>query len=96
LWYYALAYKSKKVKDVLDLLISFSLIHSVAYPPEGEMDNYLQRLISSPKSALTDMSKMDLEAAQLLHRMLSGYATLRKFYDLRDEEVKPQPARSPS
>jgi hypothetical protein len=76
------------VKDVLDLLISFSLIHSVAYPPEGEMDNHLQRLISSPKSALTEMSKMDFEAAQLLHKMLSGYATLRRFYDIRDEEVR--------
>lgn len=81
---------------MLDLLISFSLIHSVAYPPEGEMDGHLQSLISSPKSALTEMSKMDFEAAQLLHKMLSGYATLRKFYDLRDEEVlaageKPKP-----
>jgi hypothetical protein len=76
------------VKDVLDLLISFSLIHSVAYPLEGEMDNHLQRLISSPKSALTEMSKMDFEAAQLLHKMLSGYATLRKFYDFRDEETR--------
>lgn len=27
----------------------------------------------------------DLEAAQLLGRMLSGYATLRKFYELRDD-----------
>lgn len=50
------------------------------------MDNHLQRLIFSPKSALTEMSKMNFEAAQLLHKMLSGYATLRKFYDLRDEE----------
>jgi hypothetical protein len=88
LWYYALAHKPKKIKDVLDLLISFSLIYSVSYPPEAEMDNYLLRLISSPKAALTEMSKMDFEAAQLLHRMLSGYATLRKFYDLRDEETK--------
>jgi hypothetical protein len=76
------------VKDVLDLLISFSLIYSLAYPPEGEMDNHLQRLISSPKSTLTEMSKMDFEAAQLLHKMLSGYATLRRFYDIRDEEVR--------
>lgn len=30
---------------------------------------------------------MDIEAAELLHKMLSGYATLRKFYDLRDEEI---------
>ncbi|CRK29377.1 hypothetical protein BN1723_018393, partial [Verticillium longisporum] len=31
-------------------------------------------------------AKQDLEAAQLLGRMLSGYATLRKFYELRDTE----------
>jgi hypothetical protein len=30
---------------------------------------------------------MDGEAAELLHKMLSGYATLRKFYTLRDEEL---------
>jgi hypothetical protein len=30
---------------------------------------------------------MDFEAAELLHKMLSGYATLRKFYNLRDEAV---------
>jgi homoaconitase len=34
-------------------------------------------------------ANQDLEAAQLLGRMLSGYATLRKFYELRDEQ-KPQ------
>jgi hypothetical protein len=73
---------------VLDLLVSFSLIHSIAYPPESEMDGHLQRLISSPKSALTELSKVDFEAAKLLYKMLSGYATLRKFYDLRDEETR--------
>jgi len=30
---------------------------------------------------------MDFEAAELLHKMLSGYATLRKYYNLRDEAV---------
>lgn len=88
LWYYALAHRSKKVKDVLDLLISLSLIHSLAYPLEAELDDHLRRLISSPKATLNEMSKMDFEAARLLHKMLSGYATLRRFYDLRDEEVK--------
>jgi hypothetical protein len=33
------------------------------------------------------MSRMDVEAAELLHKLLSGYATLRKFYTLRDQEV---------
>jgi hypothetical protein len=34
------------------------------------------------------MSKLDYEAAHLIQMMLSGYATLRKFYDLRDEEMR--------
>ncbi|KAH7356888.1 hypothetical protein BKA65DRAFT_392425, partial [Rhexocercosporidium sp. MPI-PUGE-AT-0058] len=87
LWYYALSHKVQKVKDVLDLLISFSLIQSTAYPPESELDDFLRSLVSSPKEALTRISQMDDEAAQLLHKMLSGYATLRKFYDLRDDDV---------
>jgi hypothetical protein len=71
----------------LDLLISYSLIQSVAYPAEPELDDHLRRLISSPENALNEISKMDVEAAELLHKILSGYATLRKFYTLRDEEV---------
>jgi hypothetical protein len=59
----------------------------MAFPPDAEMDDYLRRLISSPKTTLTDIAKMDVPAAELLHRLISGYATLRKFYDLRDEEV---------
>lgn len=77
------------MKDVLDLLISFSLIQSTAYPPESELDNHLRRLISSPKSALSEISTMDIEAAELLQKLLSGYATLRKFYVLRDEDLHP-------
>jgi len=96
LWYYALAHKLKKVKDVLDLLISFSLIQSTAYPPEAELDEHLQHLITSPKAALTQMSGLDLEAAELLHKMLSGYATIRKFYNLRDAEVTLPKGQKPS
>jgi len=88
LWYYALAHKSQKVKDVLDLLISLSLKNSVAYPPQSELDTRLKQLISSPKVALAELGKLDFESAKLLQKMLSGYATLRKFYDLRDEEVQ--------
>lgn len=72
----------------MDLLISLSLIHSVAYPPAADLDDYLRRLISSPKDTLVELSQIDFEAAQMLHKLLSGYATLRKFYDLRDEESK--------
>jgi hypothetical protein len=59
------------------------------------MDDHLRSLISSPKIALTEMSKVDFEAAQLIHKMLSGYATLRQFYDLRDEETKLSAGQKP-
>jgi hypothetical protein len=87
LWYYALAHRTQKVKEVLHLLISHSLKDSTAYPAEPELDDHLRRLIYSPRNALTDMSKMDGEAAELLYKMLSGYATLRRFYTLRDEQL---------
>jgi hypothetical protein len=96
LWYYSLAHKPHKVKDVLDLLISFSLIQSTTYPPESELDDYLRRLISSPRNALSEISKMDIDAAELLQTMLSGYATLRKFYSLRDEDISSKVRKTPS
>ncbi|CCD44162.1 hypothetical protein ACHAP3_005239 [Botrytis cinerea] len=96
LWYYALAHNSAKVKDVLDTLIQLCLVYSTAYPPEAELDDHLQRLISSPKNALNEMSSMDLEAAELIHTSLSGYATLRRFYTLRDQEVMSSPGSKPA
>lgn len=36
---------------------------------------------------MTQLARQDSEAAALLSTHLSGYATIRKFYDLRDEEV---------
>ncbi|KAH8599399.1 hypothetical protein B0O99DRAFT_683371 [Bisporella sp. PMI_857] len=87
LWYYALAHKAQKAKDVLDLLISYSLMQSTAFPTDSELDDYLRRLIAAPKNTLVELSRMDVEAAELLHLNLSGYATLRRFYILRDQEV---------
>ncbi|PBP19075.1 aconitate hydratase [Diplocarpon rosae] len=94
IWYYALAHRDQEVKNVLDLLISYSLIQSFAFPPESEMDTYLSGLVSSPKRSLTDMSALDVEAAELLHKALSGYATLRKFYALRDADLAPSSNKS--
>lgn len=96
MWYYALAHNSAKVKDVLDTLIQLCLVYSTAYPPESELDDHLQRLISSPRNALNEMSSLDLEAAKLIHTSLSGYATLRKFYNLRDQEVRSSPGSKPT
>jgi hypothetical protein len=41
------------------------------------------------------MTKLDYEAAQLLQKMLTGYATLRRFYNLRDEEIWPSTTQRP-
>jgi len=87
LWYYALAHKTEKVRDVMDLLISYSLVQSTAFPPASELDEYLRQFVSSPKATLVDLSKMDVDAAELLRSSLSGYATLRKFFELRDETI---------
>jgi hypothetical protein len=59
----------------------------VAYPPPSELDDSLSSLIKSPKQTLTKLASLDSEAASILSNNLSGYATIRKFYDLRDEEV---------
>lgn len=84
MWYYALSHRTDRVREVLNLLISYSLIQSTAYPPEKDLDDELNSLLRNRTGTLERRAKQDLEAAQLLGRMLSGYATLRKFYELRD------------
>ncbi|KAM0333340.1 hypothetical protein ACHAQA_002001 [Verticillium albo-atrum] len=86
LWYYALAHRPGKVREVLNLLMSYSLLQSTVFPPTNDLDDHLHRLLTARSQTLEQYAKQDLEAAQLLGRMLSGYATLRKFYELRDTE----------
>lgn len=62
-------------------------MRSIAYPPQDELDDALNSLITSPKPTLTKLANLDSEAAALLSKHLSGYATIRKYYELRDEEV---------
>ncbi|KAI1380794.1 hypothetical protein F4677DRAFT_198627 [Hypoxylon crocopeplum] len=88
LWYYALAHRPGKIRDVLNTLMSISLVESTTYPPESELDNTLKRLLKERAVTLEQFAKQDLEAAELLGKMLSGYATLRKFYELRDGDGK--------
>ena len=38
---------------------------------------------------------MDTKAAEMLHTYLTGYATLRKFYDLRDEDMNLEEGQKP-
>ncbi|KAL9104510.1 MAG: hypothetical protein Q9163_000541 [Psora crenata] len=94
--YYARAHSCKKVKDVLDLLISLSLMQSIAFPPLSSLDLNLHSLIYNPKQTLAQLAILDEEAAVLLHKNLTGYATLRKFYDLRDEEVALKEGQKPT
>lgn len=86
MWYYALAHRPHKVREVMNLLISCSLLHSTAYPPANELDDHLHRLLTDRNKTLERYAKQDLEAAELLGKMLSGYASLRQFYDIRDNQ----------
>ena len=71
----------------MDLLVSYCLVRSTAYPAESELDERLQALIHSPKETLRSISKDDREAAEMLRYQLSGYASVRAFYNLRDQQV---------
>ncbi|KAL2015617.1 hypothetical protein VTK56DRAFT_5095 [Thermocarpiscus australiensis] len=86
MWYYALAHRPNKVREVMNLLISYSLIQSTAFPPANELDDYLHRLLTDRKKTLEQCADKDIEAAELLGKMLSGYASLRQFYEIRDNE----------
>ncbi|KAK4679199.1 LOW QUALITY PROTEIN: hypothetical protein QC764_202000 [Podospora pseudoanserina] len=86
MWYYALAHRPNKVREVMNLLLSYSLIQSCAFPPAQELDNYLERLLNDRNKTLEDLAARDMEGAELLGKMLSGYASLRQFYDIRDNK----------
>ncbi|KAB5525604.1 hypothetical protein GE09DRAFT_1229398 [Coniochaeta sp. 2T2.1] len=85
MWYYALAHKAPKVREVMNLLISYSLLQSTPYPATSDLDQHLNSLLTDRNTTLRDFATLDLEAAELLGKMLSGYASLRQFYELRDD-----------
>ncbi|KAL8656429.1 MAG: hypothetical protein Q9226_002667 [Calogaya cf. arnoldii] len=84
--YYARARRPRRVKNILDLLISLSLVESKAVPPSSSLDDNLRALLETPKESLAVLRNLDAEAAQLIHHRLTGYASLRGFYDLRDAD----------
>ena len=62
-------------------------MQSRAYPPSSSVDDVLTELLGSPREAYYSLSKnMDSAGACLMQEELSGYATLRTFYDMRDGE----------
>jgi len=92
---YARAHNHKKIKNVLDLLMSYCLVQSTAYPPISDLDKHLHDLLLHPKVALKNVYDADAQSGEMLRYYLSGYATLRKFYDLRDEEVSAEKEERP-
>ncbi|KAK4503610.1 hypothetical protein PRZ48_004525 [Zasmidium cellare] len=85
--YYARAQAESKLKSTVSLLVELCLLHSAAMPAYALLDAKLEGLLSKERPALKELSATDLDAATLLSSQLSGYATLRKFYDLRDQDV---------
>lgn len=81
---YARARARRKVKDVANMLIAHSLAQSRAYPPEEKLSGQLRSLIKDPKKTLSSVAETDGEAARILQFYASGYATLRRYYEIRD------------
>lgn len=94
--YYARAHASDKIQEVLRVLVAHCLVKSIAYPPPALLDDSLRALVTSPKKTLTRLASLDSEAAQMLSNQLSGYATIRKYYDLRDEDILVQDGQKPA
>ncbi|KAI9925718.1 hypothetical protein ASPWEDRAFT_136383 [Aspergillus wentii DTO 134E9] len=92
---YARAHSRRKVKSVVDLLISYSLVQSRAYPASPDLDEQLRTLIREPKTCLSAIASVDEEAASIIQFYFSGYATLRRFYETRDEAVGLQEGQRP-
>ncbi|CAK3764789.1 Hypothetical predicted protein [Lecanosticta acicola] len=85
--YYARAQATAKLKDTVVFLTGLCLVHSVAMPVRQLLDAKLESLLSKDRQALKDLASSDAQAASTLSSHLSGFATLRKFYDLRDQDV---------
>ena len=84
---YAKSHSSRKIQQLTDLLVSYCLVQSRAYPSDEEMDAGLHSLIDTPKAAFADIAEVDPEAAAHLQFYMVGYACIRRFYSLRDENT---------
>ncbi|KAK6437050.1 hypothetical protein LTR95_006762 [Oleoguttula sp. CCFEE 5521] len=84
LLFYARAHATPKLTSTLWHLSSLSLLHSTAIPSSSTLDPTLSGLLFPPRLALSRLATQDPSAATLLSKALSGYATLRVFFALRD------------
>ncbi|RMD42591.1 hypothetical protein DV735_g2536, partial [Chaetothyriales sp. CBS 134920] len=81
---YARSHHPHKVQVLTDILISYCLVQSEAFPPDNQLDLGLKNLVATPKSAFADIAQFDPNAAATLQFYTVGYACIRRFYDLRD------------
>ncbi|KAH8692374.1 hypothetical protein BGW36DRAFT_327089 [Talaromyces proteolyticus] len=91
---YARARSIRKLRDIVNTLIAYSLQQSRAWPPDEQLGGQLRSLVKNPRVCLSSIAKVDEEAAGILQFYASGYATLRRFYDLRDEPVLSESGKS--
>ncbi|RMZ91093.1 hypothetical protein DV736_g1679, partial [Chaetothyriales sp. CBS 134916] len=82
---YARSHNPHKVQLLTDMLISYCLVQSEAFPPENQIDPGLRSLVETPKLAFADIAEFDPNAAATLQFYTVGYACIRRFYDLRDD-----------
>lgn len=84
---YSRAHSGHKIKNIIDLLVSFCLIQSRAYPPKSKLDDQLRMLLYDSSTSLAAVAEVDAEGAAMLQFHFSGYAALRSYYEIRDEEL---------
>jgi hypothetical protein len=63
-------------------------------PPTPSLDYDLASLLSTERSVLLSLARIDAESARLLGRWVSGYAMLRRFYEIRDQDISASAATS--
>ena len=55
-------------------------------PPTPSLDDDLASLLSTERAVLLSLARIDAQSADLLGRWVSGYAMLRRFYEIRDQD----------
>ncbi|KAI5302571.1 hypothetical protein KEM56_000561 [Ascosphaera pollenicola] len=92
---YARGHCTKKIKNIIDLLTSFCLVQSMAYPAVSDLDPQLRALLYDPQTSFKALSTVDSTAADLLNFYFCGYAAVRRFYEIRDEGLSLQKGERP-
>jgi hypothetical protein len=85
-----------KIQQLIEMLISYCLVQSRAYPSEADIDTELVHLIENPKEAFGELMLTDPEGAPILQFYTVGYACVRRIYTLRDEALNSSRAYRPA